>query len=220
MSDGNPKSYYRTDRFRPLSERFKELAEPGSLPTGHKLEDDLEGGSPAYVPRDPSRAFRVTSGAGAGLQLFNDGVRWVDNFMDQHTVANVMLAAREQLPEGQEYTIIISNSGGDESIEIMPSAQAPKQFLHSPDTKLYVRQVVGQNKGGAAPSNVTYRNALLQQKSVPVQPANTSPPPANSRRPNSIDREPRDIIRDGGDVPADSRLDRDHPNYRDPSGLA
>ena len=218
MTDGKPESYYRPDLFRPQSDRFKPLAEPGSLPTGHRLEDDLEGGGPAYVPRDSSRAFRVTSGVGAGLQLFNDGARWVDNFVDQHTVVNVVQAAREQLPEGQEYTIILANPGdSDGSIEIMPSAQAPRQFLNSPDMKLYVRQVVGQNKDVAAPSKITYRNMLFQQRSVPVQPANT---PAISRAPNSIDREPRDIIRDGGEVPPDSRFDRDHPNYRDPGSLA
>ncbi len=210
--------YFKENRFRTIDEHFSrpitdlypELAEPGSLPTGHKLSDDPEG--PRYLPND---GRPDTVGAiGGGLDLFNRGVEGARDLLHDERVADALrdirYAAREQLPSGREYTLIVTDPGGpSEHVEIQPGAtDYSKSGYQAPGT--YLINERGQNTVVSQPPSVVYENSAGQRQSAPVAQPHDS----------FINKEPRDITRDGGIVPADGRLDHDHPMYRDPRGLA
>ena len=226
--------YWNKDRFRPMSDLFPELASPNGV-TGHEIGGDAR---MAVVPREPSRAYAAGTATFNAIGVFNDYVglqsdqrTLIDWAFRQMSTNRIVAQAEANMPEGQPFVVYIHDPGTDhEDVVIMPGPYDPNQpsfgqgesFGTPTDNRVIAG--MGRGKNVQPGSNYFYRgpDGKVHIASVAGAPGGLPAQQASPfihREPNGEVR-PRDVIKEGGPLPARGDLDPDHPNYRDPTGLA
>jgi hypothetical protein len=214
------KPYMKGDKFRPISElpEFRGLTKPEAMPTGHYVSGE---NGRAYVPTEPSPTYNSMMGVGGFVQLLNDGIDWANTTRQDAATSEVIEEAKHQLPFGEPYTVVVNNPGSADMDAVIFRGENAL-VVSSTDEITREYSIRGQNINGSEPLEVAYQGPSGNIDFAPVT-GSRQPQPVPAAN-NSIDREPRDIvpIRNGDprELPADAGLDRDHPNFIDPHGLA
>lgn len=226
------KDYYN-ELFRPLSHIFRELAEPnGRGLTGHKLGD----GQLGLAPKQPSQAYTLSTAPINAVQavldyyqLIVDQREYADQAFKNISAMKEAQQIARSLPQGTPFTIYIHDPGTLEETVVVHvgSNNVNKDYYgegessagQAPDNRLFGGTGTGDRS--LRPTAVSYRDAQGRTKVAPVYGVmgweHTNP--FVQREPRG-DGRPHDVISEGGPLPADGRLDGDHPGHIDGGGLA
>lgn len=208
-------SYFEQDRFRPPTELLREIPSSGYVPQTHELNPNTT----AVRARDPSlRQFGVQN-AHSLVGMINDSVDWYVGLKKNLRIIDIRQDFASQLPQGKEYTLMITNPGGwsgPESIEIYNKGAQPNA-LHSPDTTVIYHNVGRTNPALQPGGTIQFKDSSgLRQTLViprPTEPLPATPPQRAKYYRNPVDREPHGLglPREGRQLPADARFDRSYP---------
>jgi hypothetical protein len=163
--------------------------------------------------------------------LMNDQKAYADWAFRQMSVKQIVEQAEAHMPEGQPFVVYIHDPGTDrEDVVVIPGRSDPNQpslgegnpFGTPTDNRVFAG--VGRAKNVQPGSNYFYSgpsgkmhiaNVAGGPGGLPAQQAS----PFIHREPDG-EVKPHDVLKEGGPLPARGDLDKDHPNYHDPSGLA
>ncbi len=224
-------TYHGKRALRPIADKHRELAEPGALPTGHRISDDARMG---YSQFNPSRGSNALNGVMGGFNVLNeyatlirDQREIVEKWARQNAGRQIRDQIAQLLPENEPFSIYISGAAtrDEKVVVVLGGTDSRRPGMHAGGQQ----QVVGRgaNPLSKNPSGDVFyigTDGKVHKAAVirPAELSNTRPSVAPHREPGTGDglRRERDVIRDGGTLPARGDLDPDHPHYREPGSLA